>query len=506
MKTIRKPAIAVAVLCLGLASCGFFVSEWNALKTWSPWARTVGTEGNVSLTEFNHTFVDASGNVYATCYVRGGTGYDFGSAVRSAPVLPGWDCSALVKYDRDGNAVSATTAVTGSSVYLFKDLVCDSAGNVLIGGSVSGNQVFDFGNSVTTQGSNAGGSNFSVFKYDAQGRALWARTALNGTSNSQVEKIAVDGAGNVYCIGYLMTNAAAEYDFGGGVRVSVDANVLVTGIPVLVKYNAEGSAQWARKPFSAPYGGSYKGLAVDSAGNAYASMIIGSGHAGSYDFGNGVALNVATSDYLSLIVKYDPSGQALWAVPLSGAGMVDVNSLCIAPDGNIIAGGDCGADEIDFKGTILPMTATGGIAGAMVCKISPAGAPLWARSIAAAGPGSVLLDLVCDSQGSILACGYVHGTGTVDFGSGVSVNGAYSGSPNCLFAKYDSSGGILMARTVAIGPNTSQFAGISVDASGNAYLCGALSGSGDYNFGGDLNVSGTATATNAVLVKYLGRN
>jgi hypothetical protein len=273
-----------------------------------------------------------------------------------------------------------------------------------------------------------------------------------------------------------------------------------------VKYNAEGSAQWARMPLSAPHNGTYKGLAVDSAGNSYASMKIGSGYAGTYDFGNGVVVNVATSNYLSLIVKYDASGQALWAVPLSGAGMVDLNSLCIAPDGNIIVGGDCGASEIDFNGTVLPMTATGGIAGAMVCKISPAGAPLWARPIAVAGPGSVLLDLVCDSQGSILACGYVIGTGTVDFGSGVSVNGAYSGSPNCLFAKYDSSGGILMARTVAIGPNASQFAGIAVDASGNAYLCGALSGSGDFNFGGNLSVSGTETATNAVLAKYLGRD
>jgi hypothetical protein len=479
MKTIRKPAITAAVLCLALASCGFFVSEWNALKTWSPWARTVGAEGAVTVTEFNQCFIDASGNVYTTCSARGGTGYAFGPSIRVEPLLSGYNCSALVKYDRDGNAVSAIAAVGGSSGYQFEDLVCDAAGNVLIGGSVSGNQVFDFGNSVTTQGSYAGGSNFSVFKYDAQGRSLWARTALNGTSNSHVEKVAVDAAGNVYCIGYLMTNAVAEYDFGGGIHVSVDANVLVNGIPVLVKYNAEGSAQWAIKPLIAPYYGAFKGLAVDSAGNSYASMNIGWGHAGNYDFGNGVVVSVTRSDYLSMIVKYDASGQALWAVPLSGAGMVDL---------------------------ILPMTATGGIAGAMVCKISPAGAPLWARPIAAAGPGSVLLDLACDSQGSILACGYVVGTGTVDFGSGVSVNGAYSGSPNCLFAKYDSSGGILMARTVAIGPNASQFSGIAVDASGNAYLCGALSGSGDFNFGGNLSVSGTATLTNAVLVKYLGRN
>jgi hypothetical protein len=72
------------------------------------------------------------------------------------------------------------------------------------------------------------------------GTAKWARTVSAGSSDSVFYSAAVDGHGNVYAAGYQ--DGTGGYTYGAGVTAAGTASTNV----VLVKYNAEGTAQWAR--------------------------------------------------------------------------------------------------------------------------------------------------------------------------------------------------------------------------------------------------------------------
>jgi hypothetical protein len=69
------------------------------------------------------------------------------------------------------------------------------------------------------------------------------------------------------------------------------------------------------------------------------------------------------------------------------------------------------------------------------------------------------------------------------------VKGAYSAGGNCLALKYDPNGSPLWTRTAQVGPAASEFSGLAVDPSGNAYLAGSISGTGDFDLGAGATAS-----------------
>jgi hypothetical protein len=108
----------------------------------------------------------------------------------------------------------------------------------------------------------------------------------------------------------------------------------------------------------------------------------------------------------------------------------------------------------------------------------------------------------------VYAAGYQQGTGTYNYGNGVTATGAYFGG-NVLLVKYNSSGQAQWAKTVEAGTNSSSFSSVAVDSSGNVYTAGEQA-VGTFNYGYGVTAAGTdstgsntvSTGKNIVLVKY----
>ena len=105
------------------------------------------------------------------------------------------------------------------------------------------------------------------------------------------------------------------------------------------------------------------------------------------------------------------------------------------------------------------------------------------------------------SDGSVYAAGYIAGTGTYNFGNGVTATGTSSGE-NIVLVKYDSSGVAQWAQTVTAGSDESSFTSVFVASDGSVYAAGSIDGTGTYNFGNGVTAAGTYAGGNIVLVRY----
>ena len=170
----------------------------------------------------------------------------------------------------------------------------------------------------------------------------------------------------------------------------------------------------------------------------------------------------------------------------------------------------------------LTLTVTNGVGGATAVSyyIAPGLMPdsivvttstraQWARSVTAGNNNSKINSVSAASDGSVYAAGYIDGTGTFDFGNGVTSAGTYTGYPetspmamNVLLVKYNSSGVAQWARTVITGHYASVFDSVSVASDGSVYAAGSIYGTGTFNFGNGITAAGTYTDGNVLLVKY----
>ena len=147
-------------------------------------------------------------------------------------------------------------------------------------------------------------------KYDSMGNAIWARMATTPTSTgfSSFYGIAKDNADNVFAVGMQSMNAFFSY--GPGVDLPALSPGANNGF-VLAKYDPMGNAIWAVRQQAPGCTAISRSVATDTLGNIYiVGYIYGSGMC---DFGSAITISGNDSNGVPLIVKYDPSGSAVWA-------------------------------------------------------------------------------------------------------------------------------------------------------------------------------------------------
>ena len=399
------------------------------------WASRYNGPGNF-LDDPTALAIDGSGNVYVTGKSEGsGTNYDY----------------ATIKYDASGNQLWATRYNgPGNSTDWASALAVDSSGNLCVTGSSS--------------------TDFATVKYDANGNQLWVR--LYTGSLEWTSAIAVDNAENVYvtggsydsgiCFDYatIKYNAsgnqlwAARYDGPGNslekptsVAIDGSGNVYVTGSStglgtsydyVTIKYDASGNQLWATR-----YNGSGNGydearaLVVDRTGNVYATGI--SYGSGSYDYAT---------------IKYDASGNQLWTARYNGPTNSSEDwpkALAIDGSGNVyVTGWSEGLGSSSDYATI---------------KYDATGNQLWAARYNGPGNGyDEARALVVDSSGVVYVTGGSTGLGS-DW--------------DYVTIKYNASGNQLwVGRYNGPGNSIDVAEDLAVDGSGNVYVTGASEGSG----------------------------
>lgn len=133
-----------------------------------------------------------------------------------------------------------------------------------------------------------------------------------------------------------------------------------------------------------------------------------------------------------------------------------------------------------------------------IAKYEPGGKYIWA--IGLKGRWGDITDMVLDANDNIYITGWIEGTADFDPSSSV-FNITPVGAWDCFLAKYNSNGVLQWA--FKIGSTYRDIGdGLTVDASNNIYLTGALGGAADFNPGNGTSVLTSRGSYDAFVAKY----
>lgn len=406
------------------------------------WLRRYSGMG-VSADRGNAITIDKNGFLYVTGFsYSASTSNDF----LTIKYYPNGDTFWLRKFERAGDDRAQAIAV-------------DASGSVYVAGFVTNTN-----------------RDYCVVKYNANGDTLWTRT-YNGASNNtdEANAIAVDGSGNVYLTGrtyvtsYGYDYGTVKYDANGvyqwlktyrlanqpvddvanGIVLDASGNVYITGYGannttvakdyITIKYNPAGTQLWL-KQYNGPPGTTNdeaRAIAIDNAGYIYVT---------------GYSIGSATDrDYLT--IKYNNSGDSIWAHRYTGLGGVDADEAFIIKvdnSGNVYVTGYSYTTSTDFDFSTI--------------KYNSVGETLWTRRYNYTNYVDQPKGLAVDKLGNVCVTGYVTlGTGYTD----------------CVTIKYDANGDCLWTHRYNGTANSyDQCNGVAVDTLGNIYITGYSNGSG----------------------------
>lgn len=275
--------------------------------------------------------------------------------------------------------------------------------------------------------------------------------------------IATDKRGNSYVSGYLENYSV--FIFG--------SDTLTNNVPgysnfFIAKYSPSGNVLWARCASLTGYGYS-ESISLDSQGNAY---VTGYYEGPDIAFGNEIFLGSSSYNYF-FIVKYDSSGNEIWAKSSIGEGGV----VSLDSRGNCYVTGNFDLDTITYTSAFL-------------AKYDPSGNMLWAHRT---GSNNAKIDggaVSVDSKFNVYITGDTASIDTI----------TYTGTRTFFISKYDSSGNLIWTKNPVesgIGFGT----GIATDGNGNAYVSGSLEDSTLIIFDTDTIFNNTRTNI-FFIVKY----
>lgn len=233
---------------------------------------------------------------------------------------------------------------------------------------------------------------------------------------------------------WISTIGSASSDEGYGVTSDASGNVYICGeaptnsAAYVAKFNPAGLLIWQRQ--LAGFGNEFRSVAVDATGNVYVCGTTGDTGQGNYNE--------------LLTVKFNSSGTIQWQKRLK-IGLYTLGwSLGVDGSGNVYVTGYYSA-------------------GSLLVKYNTSGTLGWARSIVG-GSNTLFYGLTLDSSGNI----YITGT-HFKFGST---------TQEILLLKFDSAGNLLWQRGLFQLNQDYAIRGITVDSSGDIYICGTTPTSG----------------------------
>jgi hypothetical protein len=390
--------------------------------------------------------------------------------------------------------VRSTTVGADNSV--FNSVAVGSDGIYAAGYLHGSSAAYDFGGqSVIINNSN---DNVLLVKYDTSGAVQWVNSVITGPGNSRFYSVAV-GSDGIYAAG-LVSGNASPYDFTNGKGLTI--NNLVGNV-VIVKYDMNGAAQWVKSVAAGPDISYFNSVAVGSDGIYAAGSIQGTG---TYNFGSAAApVNVAGASLGNniVLVKYDTSGNILWAKSVIAApANSNFFSVAVGNDGVYAAGFvNPNASPYNF-GNGQTVTVDNASNNAVLVKYRTNGVTQWARSVTT-GPGNSFFNGVTVRNDGIYTAGYIQGNALpYNFGNEktVTINNANN---NVVLVKYNTSGTAQWARSVTTGPANSVFFDITVGNDG-IYAAGYIYGTGGapYDFGNGKTITVNNAVNNVLVVKY----
>ncbi len=486
MKTfyLMKKQLLAVTIAAKLLFIPQFASAQNS-RIWGTYYGGTGDDVSVSVA------TDASGNVF----LAGNTTSADNIAWKGFQDNVALDSSGgrlsnafLVKFDAYGNRSWATYYGGSSGDVTAISVATDPSGNVYLAG---------YTNTCTTLASGGfqdtlGGINATVFlvKFDANGNRLWA-TYYGGAIGTYGASVATDAAGNVYLTGNTFdTIGIASGGFQNTYKASPHS---FAGTTFLVKFDANGNRIWATY-----YGGTSGGwqngrsIATDVAGNVYMSGVIGD----TAGIASGGFQNTYGGNYDAFLVKFDASGNRLWATYYGGAGEDDGRSVATDFAGNVYLAGDTySTDSIAWKGF---QDTIGGLSGgfnAFLAKFDANGNRLWATYYGGTsflgGPSNdYAFNTATDAAGNVYLTGDTYDSSGIASGGFEDSLVNLGGVTEAYLVKFDANGNRFCATYYELFDNNNTWinpGGLALDTAGNVYIGGTTQDTAGIAAGGFLN-------------------
>jgi hypothetical protein len=321
---------------------------------------------------------------------------------------------------------------------------------------------------------------FKLAAYDASQAlvidpVLSYSTYLGGSGEDRDPAIAVDAAGNAYVTGHTestdfpTTAGAFQTTFGGGPFNGGDAFV--------TKLNATGSALVYSTYLGGSGGDSGRGIAVDTAGNAYVT-----GYTASTNFPTTAgAFQTTRGGFLmdAFVTKLNPTGSALvYSTLLGGSDLDSGEGIVVDAAGNAyVAGGTSSTDFPTTAGAFQTTFGGGANQGgdAFVTELNPTGSALVYSTYLGGSGGDSAASIAVDADGNAYVTGRTLSTNfpttaaafQPTFGGGVCCGG------DAFVTKLNPTGSAPLVYSTYLGGSDYDIGtGIALDTLGNAYVTG----------------------------------
>lgn len=247
--------------------------------------------------------------------------------------------------------------------------------------------------------------------------------------------VAMDANGNAYITG---SYTSAFIDFG---TISLINTFSGTGDIHVVKYDPTGAVLWA-KTFGGVDGDAATGITADASGNV---VVTGWFASASITFGSTVLSNSGTASSDFYMVKFDASGNVLWAKSAGSTGNDRGQDLSTDASGNIFVTGWYSSPTINFGNGTL--TNTGSATNEIfVVKYDLNGNALWSKTVGGTN-NDAAWSCETDAFGNLYLTGSF-ASASIDFGSGA-LNNTQTGFHDFFLNKYDASGTSIWSRAAS---------------------------------------------------------
>jgi CheY-like chemotaxis protein len=426
------------------------INNYNADPGVISWVRDIGQSSLTGSSWGNAVKTDNQGNVIVAGKFSGSV--NFGGTILTS--RGGFDVF-VCKYSASGTLLWVRS-YGGNVDDTAQGVAVDSGGNVYVTGHFSG--TVDFGGGPLTSAGGIGYTDIFVAKYTANGAPVWSKRYGGSYGGNYGYGIAVDRNNDVLFTGsfYLQGDVgggaissrggldgfvtklsglygttlwsrgygSSDADYGKGVAVDANGDVLVTGYAYAgmnfgtgtlpsgggadafaAKYSgSSGGLLWAQQMGSSG-SDTAEGVAVDNNNNVY---ITGS-FSGSVNFG-GIGLT-STSGSAIFTAAFNPNGQGLWARGVSASGptpAIASRGIAVDSNGNVVLTGNA-SGEVNFGNGVLTM----GIANIFILKYGPGGSYIWSKRFVSTG-WCASWAITTDNERNVLATGYFQGATTFD--------------------------------------------------------------------------------------------
>jgi hypothetical protein len=351
----------------------------------------------------------------------------------------------------------------------------DAFGNTYLTGSFE-SPTLVFGSTTLTNVSGSG--DIFLVKYDAAGNVVWAKRA-GGTASDEALSVTVDASGNIYITGVF---SSPSLIFGSTTLTNISGSVDL----FLAKYDAAGNVVWAK---SAGGTGDDQAISVaaDASGNTYVAGLFASP---SLVFGTTTLTNAGSGDLF--LVKYDATGNAVWAKSAGNIDVDEANAVAVDASGNVYLTGFFSSNTLSFGSTTLTNV---GSEDLFLAKYDASGNVVWAKSAGGLSYDRAI-SLALDAFGNTYITGWFYSS-TLSFGSTTLTN---AGGSDLFLAKYDAAGNVVWAKSAG-NTDVDEANAVALDANGNVYVAGDFS-SASISFASNTLTNSAPGSGDTFIAKY----